>query len=228
MHELGACHHQTLGVGLARSEVQQRYGLPGRWNLVGLDAHVHQLEDFFDPCTGVSKCLNKRPGPEGVVLFKGQVPVLSVAPNPDMRMLTALEDFPSLAVHVDGLAGAGCSGIRQGCFCCAEGLFGGLHQARQHGCQFSGALLHRCDGGAPVLHVTAGFGEGNGAWGDPLRPEGIFECPLADVEIERPDGEEDAVNFPARRAVGFDFDSWLSSRPPAPGSVRSCVGQGGA
>ena len=138
---------------------------------------MHQLEDFFDPCTGVSKCLNKRPSPEGVVLFEGQVPVLSIAPNPDMRMFTALEDFPSLAVHVDSLAGAGRRGIRQGCFCCAEGLFGSLHQTGQHGSQFTGALLHRCDGGAPVLHITAGFGGCRRPRADP-RPSLPRRCGL--------------------------------------------------
>lgn len=70
--ELGACRDDTLGVGLGRRDLQQRHdGAVGL--TVGLDRVVGQLEQLLDADAGVAQHLDRRPGPERVVLSRFRV-----------------------------------------------------------------------------------------------------------------------------------------------------------
>ena len=74
VRQLRADHQEPFGVGLGRSDLQQRdqFGAGGRGVLD--QAVMAEFAELLDPDAGVTKCLDRDPGPERPVFFPGQVP----------------------------------------------------------------------------------------------------------------------------------------------------------
>ena len=66
--EFGADHEQPFGVGLGRSDLQQRHQFAGAGQPVLDQAVVAEFEQFLHPDAGVAEHLDDRPRPERVFL----------------------------------------------------------------------------------------------------------------------------------------------------------------
>jgi hypothetical protein len=107
VHDLGAGDQEPLLVDLAGGDVQERQGLAGGRDGVGLDRQVCELEQLLVPDAGVAQRLQDRPGPEAVVLVLGEVAVGAVAAGAQWGAGAGLEDLPGLPVELDGRSGSG-------------------------------------------------------------------------------------------------------------------------
>jgi hypothetical protein len=83
--ELGADDQKPFGVGLGRGDLQQRDELAGGREPVLDQAVVRQLGELLDPDAGMAERLDGGPGPEGPVLFEGQVTTAAVGRPPVPR-----------------------------------------------------------------------------------------------------------------------------------------------
>ncbi|WP_168209572.1 hypothetical protein [Mycobacterium helveticum] len=72
--QLGANHEQPLGVGLGRSDLQQRHLLTGAGQPVLDQAVMAQFKQFLDPYARVSEHFDDGPRPEGVFLVEVEQP----------------------------------------------------------------------------------------------------------------------------------------------------------
>jgi hypothetical protein len=189
--QLGADQEQSLRIGLARGDLQQRDELAGRGQPVLGDAMVSEFQELLAADPGQPQDLDRGEAPERFFFLIRQVAALAgsgvlgphVPPvglgrdGPAERRVSALDDLAGRCRH-GGLQVAGGRVPAVGRGACEDG---------QDGQPLAGPLVH--PGLAPPAFLgPVDLGVADRARDCPLRPaSGLLHGPLGDVEIERPD-----------------------------------------
>ncbi len=146
LRQVGADHQESLGVGLGRSDLQQRHELPGGGQAILHQAVVAELEELFDADAGRPQDLDRGPSPEGVIVLQAQITPLGgqrvVRPHlagDGMRGDRADQSLPSGGEGVTGLSLAG--GPEQSLRRLAP-LVDGAHEGGEDRKPFAGAGVH--------------------------------------------------------------------------------------
>ncbi|KOV83126.1 hypothetical protein ADL03_21400 [Nocardia sp. NRRL S-836] len=215
MGQLWGDQQHALLVEFGRCDLQERHDLAGVGQSVRGQREVSQLQHLFVPNPGVPKGFHDCPGPERFVFGALDVDVLTC--------VAAFHAYPA------GSALVACAGVGGNLdtaeLCAVDAEFVADRRVRCRGEQFlhlfqlpldtgdevgqqrregAGALVHASAALPLVLHGAADVFVADRAAKDPVR----------DVEIERANGEEDAV--PVRAGLPLAGASALESSPFLP------------